>query len=259
MEEIVLYTLLAVIAVSLVSLIGVFTISIKRSVLDTLLPSLVALAAGALLGGAVIHLIPEAFLGLSENAFSLSVLLGVLAFFILERFFHWHHTHHASEEDCHTHDCEIHDDKGYALAPLVLTADALHNVIDGIAIAAAFLVSIEVGVATTIAVMLHEIPQEISDFSLLIHSGMSRIKALVFNFLSALTALLGAGAVLFISSNVENLTPYAAAITAGGFLYIAIGDLVPALHKETRINHALLQLVFFFLGIGIMFLLALGE
>ena len=258
--ETILYIFGSVIVISLISLIGVVTISIKESILKSALPSLVALAAGALLGGAVIHLIPEAFEQIGGGlSFSLTLLSGILVFFILERFLHWHHSHHANEEDCDTHDEREHELNQHTLAPLVISADAMHNLIDGVAIAAAYLVSIEVGIATTIAVLIHEIPQEISDFSLLLHSGMSRAKALLFNFASALTALIGAMAMLFVGASINNAIPYVAAITAGGFLYIAIADLVPTLHKEKRARQATMQFLAFLIGIGIMLLLALAE
>lgn len=249
----------AVFVVSLVSLIGVVTISAKKQLMNTLLPFLVALAAGTLLGNAVIHLIPESFEVLSEADFAYAFLVGILVFFVLEKALHWHHKHHATEEDCVDHSCKDHKPEGYVLAPLVILADAIHNILDGVVIAAGFMVSIEVGIATTIAVVLHEIPQEISDFSLLVHSGMSRFKALLFNFGSALTAFIGALTMIFLSASVEGITPYVVAATAGAFIYIAIGDLIPILNKERRLRESLIQVVVLIIGLFIIASLNQGH
>ncbi len=260
--ELYVYTFGSVLIVSFVSLIGVFALSINRVILSKSLLILVGVAAGALVGDAVIHLIPEALEGIgSERGFGIAVLAGIVIFFALERYLRWHHAHHASEEEHEGH--ERFEENGHNpvphLAPLVLIADGLHNLIDGAIIAASFLVSIELGIATTIAVLLHEIPQEIADFGLLLHAGMSRMRALFFNFLSGLTALFGAGAFFVIGSSVENIAPYAAAFTAGSFLYIAIADIVPELHKSNSLTRTALHVVGFIGGVGIMLLLTFTE
>ncbi len=258
MESATLFAYSSILIISLISLIGVFSVSLNEKWLRSILPFLVALAAGALIGNSAIHLIPEALEELpSKVDFAVAFLFGIFGFFILERALHWHHTHFVSEQDCVGSHCHQHNEQAH-LGVLVVLADVLHNFIDGIAIAAAYLVSVEVGIAATIAVIVHEIPQEISDFSLLLYSGMSRVKALFYNFFSALTAFIGAFLMFGVGSSVELAVPYAAAITAGGFLYIAIGDLIPTLHKETQTMRIVTQLAALFIGIAVMFFLALN-
>lgn len=241
-----------------ISLIGVFALALKDSLLHRLLFALVPLAAGALIGDSLFHLLPESFESDTGPLVSIAVVAGMLTFFVLEKFLHWHHAHHGKEEEHEGHNCSDHNQKPRHLAPLVITADAAHNFIDGVIIAGSFLVSIPLGIATTIAVLLHEIPQEIADFGLLLHSGLSKARALLFNFLSALTAFLGAGLALILS-NVEHFSVLAIAFTGGSFLYIAIADIVPELHKEKRLGHGLAQLAFLLLGISLMGLLLLVE
>lgn len=147
-------------------------------------------------------------------------------------------------------------DHVHPLAYMNLIGDAVHNFIDGVLIAGSFLLSVPVGIATTIAVVLHEIPQEMGDFGVLLHSGMKPGKALLFNFLSAATAILGAVLVLVLGANID-ITAYVVPITIGGFLYIANADLIPELHKETKVSQSILQLVGFFIGILIMYSLLL--
>jgi zinc and cadmium transporter len=142
---------------------------------------------------------------------------------------------------------------------MVLVADGVHNMVDGAVIAASFLVSPELGIATTIAVFLHEIPQEIADYALLVHSGLSRARALFFNFLSGLTALIGAGIVLALQSSLGTLEGYLIAFTAGAFIYLAAADLVPELHKTTAARRSIVQLFAVILGIGLMLAMTLLE
>ncbi len=260
--EIWLMTVGAVLAVSLVSLVGIAAFSLRQERLQRSLFVLVALAAGALLGDAIIHLIPESLEALGdERHFGVAVLGGLLAFFILEKYFRWHHAHHGPEEEHAGH--EHYERGGHAdstahIAPLVLVADALHNVVDGAVIAGSFLVSPALGLATTAAVFLHEIPQEISDYALLIHSGYSRGRALFFNFLSGLTALLGAAVVLLLNGGIANLGAYAAAFTAGAFIYLAAADLLPALQRSP-VKRAGIELVAFIIGIALMLALTFVE
>ncbi|MEK7530788.1 MAG: ZIP family metal transporter [Patescibacteria group bacterium] len=248
------YSLIAVALVSLVSLIGVFALSLGTK-LSKLMPALVGLAAGALLGDAVIHLIPESLEIIGDEAvFGVSVLIGVVAFFLLEKYLRWHHAHHGQEEEHENH--ERFERGPHApnahIAPLVLVADGVHNMVDGAVIAASFLISPELGIATTIAVFLHEIPQEIADYALLIHSGLTRSRALFFNFLSGLTALIGASAVLILESSLESVSGYLIAFTAGAFIYLAAADLVPELHKTTTARGSVVQFVAVILGIALM-------
>lgn len=249
-----LYAIGSVVAVSLVSLAGIFVLSLREQSLKKILHILVALAAGALLGDAIIHLIPEALEEMAALSFSAAALSGMLAFFILEKVLRWHHHHHAHESG-HP---EINSSTA-PLGPLILVADGVHNFIDGVVIGTSYLISIPAGIATTIAVFLHEIPQEVGDFSLLLFAGYSRTKALVFNFLSALTAVLGAVAALFIGGALDSFNAIAAAVTAGGFIYIAAADLVPELHEKHSPSDSFAQLFALILGIGLMFALVFLE
>jgi zinc and cadmium transporter len=251
------YILLSVFIVSLVSLVGVFTLSFKETFLKRILFVLVGLAVGAFLGGAFLHLIPESLEAVGDaHKVSLYVLAGILLFFILEKFLHWHHSHGDSGEDVHTQEEVVSNHRITPLGYLVLSSDALHNFLDGLIIAASFLVGVEVGVATTIAIILHEIPQEIADFGLLLHSGFSKAKALLFNFISALFAVLGAVLAIIAGSFFEHISPFVAAFAAGAFIYIAGSDLVPEIHKTRSPRKSLIQFVSIVLGIVIMLLLA---
>ena len=243
-----LYTLASVILISLVSFLGVLTFSFSIERLKKILLLLVSFAAGGLLGGAFIHLLPEtvAEFGFSVTT-SLYVLSGILLFFILEKFIQWRHCHHPTTE-AHPH----------PFAYMNLVGDGVHNLIDGMIIAASYIISIPVGIATTVAVIMHEIPQEMGDFGVLVHGGFSRKKALLMNFLTALTALVGAVFVLLLNGT-AGLSAILLPLAAGGFIYIAGSDLIPELHKEIGMKKASLQLVFLVLGIAIMYGLTLLQ
>ena len=202
-----------------------------------------------MLGGAFLHLLPES-METSANAHQAAVwiLTGLILFFALEKILKWRH--------CHEPTCEEHP---HSLGMMNLVGDGFHNLIDGMIIAVSYLVSIPLGIATTVAVILHEIPQEMGDFGILVYAGYSRRRALFYNFLSALMAVLGAVITLSIGGRIENLTSYLIPLTIGGFIYIATADLIPELHKEVKIKQSLLQLFFFLLGIGLMALLLLME
>jgi len=237
--------MLSVLIVSLISLIGIITLSFSNKLLKKSLLFLVSFAAGALLGDVFIHLLPEIVEELGFNlSITFGILIGILLFFILEKVLHWHH--------CHDQDCLVHNKP---LAAINLIGDAFHNFLDGILIAGSYLVSIPLGIATTIAVLFHEIPQEIGDFGILLHTGFSKAKALFYNFLISLTALAGAVLTFFIGPLIENFTHYIIPITAGGFIYIAASDLIPELHKETTLSKSILSIVGIILGIFVMFLL----
>lgn len=238
-----IYSILSALIISLISLIGLFAFSIKQERLKSLLLYLVSFSAGALLGDVFIHILPEIT---KETGFrvatSLYILLGVMVFFTMEKVVHWRH--------CHQVDCEEHQEPS-SLAQMNLLADGLHNFIDGLIIGAGFMVSPPIGIATALAVLFHEIPQEIGDFGVLLHAGFSRAKALWLNLFSGLLAILGV--VIFFSSGftAEIILPFA----AGGFIYIAGADLIPELHKERRFKKSILQLGLFTLGIGVMLFL----
>jgi zinc and cadmium transporter len=241
-------SIIAVSLISLISLVGVFTLSLGREVLRRILLFLVAFGAGGLLGGAFIHLIPHAAEELGPGlGLSGLTLGGFLAFFVLEKFLKWQH--------CHDIDCESHHRE---LGTMNLAADALHNLIDGAVIAASFLTSSGVGMATSLAVALHEIPQEIGDFGILVHSGFSRRRALVFNFLTALTAVIGAVLVLALNQ-LSEFSHYLIPLTAGGFVYVAASGLIPQLHREVDPRKSAVQFMGLVLGMGVMALTLLIE
>ncbi len=239
--------LISVGVISLISLVGVIALAWKELFLRRILFILVSVAAGALFGDAFIHLVPEAYEEIADPLLVSGLILGgILTFFALEKFLRWHHTHGDDELDAQTH-ARVHP-----LGHLVLASDGLHNLVDGIAIGAAFLVSIEAGIATTIAIALHEIPQEIGDFALLVHAGFSRRKALFLNFASALFAFIGVGLAFWIGAYFENAAPLIAAFAAGNFIYIAGSDLVPELHKTTEGRRSFVQFVAIVFGLLVM-------
>ena len=242
-----LYSLLSVSIVSLSSLIGIVTFSVKESRLKNALLYMVSFSAGALFGDAFIHLIPEA---VEESGFGLNIsiyiLSGILCFFVVEKILQWRHCHIlTSEEHPHT------------FAYMNLFGDAVHNFIDGLIVAGSYIVSFPLGVATTLAVVFHEIPQEIGDFGVLIYGGFSKSKALMFNFLSAITAILGAFVALLLGFYMENFTVFLVPFAAGGFIYIAGSDLIPELHKEIKPSKSVLELIVFILGILVLLSLSL--
>ena len=237
-------------AFSLISLAGVLTLAMKKSKLESILIFLVSFAVGGLLGGAFIHLLPEI---VEKQGFtisvSLSLLSGILVFFVLEKFIHWRH--------CHVPTSKKHP---HPLAVMNLVGDGFHNFIDGMIIAGSYLVAIPIGITTTVAVILHEIPQEIGDFGVLLYAGFSKKKALFFNFLSALTAVLGAGLTLTIGKIIPNFSLFIVPFTAGGFIYIAGSDLIPELHKQNlSASRSIVQFLALVLGILIMLSMVLLE
>ncbi len=247
----ILYILGSVLGVSLISFIGIITFQRDEEKMKPFLLVLVSFSAGALLGDVFIHLLPEAVeagAGL-KISMSLWILGGILVFFILEKFIQWHHCHLPQE---HTHAAK-------PLAVMNLIGDGLHNFIDGLIIAGSYFVSVPVGLATTVAVVLHEIPQEIGDFGVLIHGGFTRSRVLLLNFISALMAILGALVVIFFNTSSISLHELLIPFTAGGFLYIAGADLIPELHKETNPLNSLVQLLSLISGIAIMLALLLLE
>ncbi|MBN1156891.1 ZIP family metal transporter [Candidatus Woesearchaeota archaeon] len=242
-------SLISTVIVSLISLVGVITLLIKKNFLDKVLILMVSFSAGALFAGAFIHLLPHA---VSEHGFTINVSLflmsGILFFFILEKFVHWRHCHIPTSKK-HPHH----------LAVMNIIGDGFHNFIDGMVIGGAYLVDFSVGVATTLAVIAHEIPQEIGDFGVLIYAGLSKMRALLFNFISACTSVTGVVLALIIGSRIENFHLFLLPFTAGGFIYVAGTDLIPEMHKESKPLKSLLQFVSFILGIAIMLLLTVLE
>lgn len=234
--------------VSLISFIGVFTISVASQKLKKYLIYMVSFAAGGLFGGAFIHLLPKI---VEKNGFtpeiSLYILSGIVIMFLVEKVVRWRHCHHpiTEGEEC----------KPEPVAIMNLFGDGVHNFIDGLVIGGSFLVSIEAGIATTIAVIIHEIPQEIGDFGVLLHGGYSRSKALLMNFLIALVSVVGLIVALILSNYVQNLSSILVPLAVGNFVYIAGADLIPELHhKEQDLSKSILQLLTFIGGIAVMWL-----
>lgn len=232
---------IASLVVSLLSLIGIFFIGMREEILSKIVKYLVSFAVGGLLGGTFFHLLPEAVETQTPSLFTF-VLLGIIIFFMIEKFLHWRH--------CHRGHCDAH-----AFTYLNLIGDGVHNFIDGMIIAAAFVADIRLGFVTTLAVAAHEIPQEIGDFGILIYGGFSKTKALLFNLLSALTAIAGALIAYFSFEHISWLKGSLIPFTAGGFLYIALVDLIPELHRESGKNKMALQFVIMVGGLLLMWLL----
>ncbi len=247
--SVVLYTIVSVLVISLLAFIGIVSLAVNAKRLKTILIYLISFSAGALFGDAFIHLLPEVVESYGFSFIvSLGVLSGIVVFFVLEKIIHWQHCHFPiTEEHVHT------------FAYMNLIGDALHNFIDGVIIAASYVISIPTGLATTLAVALHEIPQEIGDFGVLLYGGFSRSKALVLNFVSALAAVLGAALALWAITVVEQIEMFLVPIAVGGFIYIAGSDLIPELHKETRLRRSIMQVIAFLLGIGVMSALLLFD
>ena len=249
MSTTILYILWSVVLVSLISFVGVFSLWLRIEKLRTIVIYLVALAAGALIGDVFLHLLPEY---LAENTFDQHsawyIIAGIVFGLVLEKIIHRRH--------CHLPTTKAHP---HPFAYMNLIGDMVHNFIDGIIIAASYFVSIEVGIATTIAVILHEIPQEIGDFGVLIHGWFSKGKALLVNFITALSAVVGAILAIVAQNRVENIHHVLIPVAIGSFLYIAGSDLIPEMHKETGAKSATIQIVFFLLGVGAMAALMVFE
>lgn len=243
-----LYSLVSVFLISLIAIIGLVTFAVDSDKLRKILIYLISFSAGALFGDAFIHLLPELIKSGFTLSASLSIILGILLFFSLEKCVHWRHCHMPTTKT-HVH----------PFAYMNLFGDALHNFIDGLIISASYIVSIPTGIATTIAVMLHEIPQEIGDFGVLIYAGFSKKKAIFMNFITALTAVLGVVFALLLTNFISGIEKYFIGIAIGGFLYIAGSDLIPELHKETKVSISLWQIFTFILGVVVMLALLLLE
>ncbi len=242
------HILLSVLIVSAVSLVGVCLFVVSEKLIRNAVIHLVSFSTGVLLGDVFLHMIPElAESDLLEQGVPY-ILGGILISFVIEKFIHWQHCHVFPSKD-HYHPVGI----------MTLVGDGVHNIVDGLLIAGSFFVNTELGIATTIAVILHEIPQEIGDFAILVYSGYSRKMALFFNFLSALTAVFGALIGIFFVNSVDGLEHVIVSFAIGNFLYIAGTDLLPELHKHTRISQGVLQLISMVAGMGVMYALLLLE
>ena len=242
-----IYSLLSVAVVSALSLAGIITLIFNKELNKNILLYMVSLSAGGLLGGVFFHLIPEAT---QSSGFTLTVssfiLVGILSSFLVEQVLKWRHCHVPTSED-HPH----------SFAYMNLIGDSVHNMIDGIIIGGSYIVSTSMGIVTTLAVCLHELPQEIGDFGVLVYAGFTRRKALKYNFLTALTAFIGVIIALSLNVYVEGLTKYLIPFAAGNFIYIAGSDLIPELHAEEELRHIIIQIAAMLLGIILLF--AIGQ
>ncbi|MEO0097069.1 MAG: ZIP family metal transporter [candidate division WOR-3 bacterium] len=237
-----LYTLFSSIFVSLISLIGIFFLFFKTNLFEKIIYYLVAFAGGVLFGVVFFHILKETIEHFPPYLFSLFLTIGFLIFFILERIIRWRH--------CHLPKCEIHP-----VIPLNIIGDSLHNFIDGLIIAAGYLTSLKTGLLITLGVIAHEIPQEIGDFAILVYGGYTKKKALVYNFLTALTAILGAISGYFFLEKFEFFLPYLLALAGGNFLYIASSDIIPELHREIELKKSIYSLIIFIFGIFLITIL----
>ncbi len=248
--SILFYILISTSLISLIAFIGVLFLFLKEKLLTKILLILVAFSAGTLIGGAFLHLIPEAIarVGASETSvlgLFLYLLLGFCIFFILEQFIRWHH-HHA-----------IRHPKIRPFSYLILISDGVHNFIDGLVIAASFVVAFPIGVVTALAVALHEIPQEIGDYGILIYGGFKKVKALFLNFLSAITVVFGGIAGFLLSEKIGESIVFLLPFAAGNFIYIASADLIPEIKHRVSIKKSLIHFIVFLSGMGLMLLIKL--
>jgi len=246
-----IYTIVSVIIVSLVSLVGIIALFFGKNKIDHLLLTLVSISAGTLFGGAFLQLIPEAVEESGSFTISISflILTGIITFFLLNKLIHWGH-HHVKSGMTHTKDPNSKPGIAYSN----LFGDGVHNFLDGLIIAGSYMVSVPMGIATTVAIIIHETPQELADFGVLLYSGFSKRKALLFNFLSASLAILGAIVSIVIGTKsavfVSAIVPFA----AGAFIYIAGSNLIPELfHKNHGLRDLFLQFLAFVAGIAIMY------
>jgi zinc and cadmium transporter len=203
-----------------------------------IIPWLVSYAVGALLGVSMLAILPETLEHLPASRVFATLLVGILLFFVLEKLVLWRH--------CHTHDCEVHDG---SVVP-VLVGDAFHNFVDGAVIAAAVMTSVPLGVSTAVAVAAHEIPQEVGDFAILLHAGYSRSRALMLNLMSAAASALGAIVAYFALELMPLIQPYFLALAAASFLYVAMADLIPGLHRGRTDASSLRQIVLIAAGVA---------
>ncbi|MFA6078816.1 MAG: ZIP family metal transporter [Candidatus Omnitrophota bacterium] len=237
----------ASITVSLISLIGVVSLLFNEKFLRKLLILLIGFSAGGLIGGAFLNLLPESLEHCRDiREVFVYVIAGFILFFILEKYLFWRH--------CHDDKCSIH-----TFTYMNLVGDAVHNFADGLVIGASFLADINLGVVTTIAIIFHEIPQEIGEFGVLIYGGFTRAKALFYNFLSALTAVVGTLVGYYFAHTVTGFSNIIMPIAAGGFIYISCCDLIPEIHKQKDIRKSGLSMIAFVVGILLIYFMKFAH
>lgn len=235
---------LASLATGIISLVGGVVLLYQKRLTQATLRCLVSFAAGAMLAAAFIDLLPEALdNGGEPRVVSIYVLVGIILFFLAEKFLLWHH---------HSHEHSI--DEAKPVGALIILGDTMHNFLDGITIGLSFLISVPLGLVITAAVIFHEIPQEIGDFAVLLDAGFARAKVLFYNILSSFAALVGAWLTLLFSGFLNNLIPQLLALAAGSFIYIAAADLIPEIHRESNIKRIRYQTLSLLLGVAIIVL-----
>lgn len=220
-------------------MIGALSLLVQNKHLHRVTLGMISLSAGTMMGNAFLHLLPEAATKLEPEPLFLTVLVSFIVFFFIEKFLHWRH--------CHDRDCDVH-----TFGEISLMGDSIHNLIDGLIIAAAFVTDIKIGIATALAVALHEIPQELGDFGVLLHAGWDKKKAILANYSVALTVVLGGILGFYLAENLDAFLIYAVPMAAGGFIYIAASDLLPEIRKETSTKRSLYSLAMFLFGIAAM-------
>lgn len=250
------YILLSTLFVSVLSMVGIAIFHFTKKMMNKFLLSLVALSAGAMLGNALFHLLPEAIEAAEETGIGLFKMMliltgGFVLAFLFEQLFAWHGCHTASHQDGQDPAYHCHRDEK-PFAHLVLLSDGVHNFIDGLILSAAFIVSPALGLSTTFAIALHEVPQELGDYAVLVYGGYERKKAFLFNLLSASTVILGGVLGFFLAGSIENMTPFLLPFAAGSFLYIAAADLLPELKHDEKVRETIMHFSIFLLGLMIM-------
>ena len=243
LEYILLFTFIG----SIGALIGGFVLLSNEKFAKKISHFLASFAAGVLLGAAFFDLLPEASHEAEKRNIDIFLwtLLGIVIFFLVERFIHWFHHH----DEYHEHDKE-----SKSTLPLIIFGDTMHNFIDGVVIAATFMVNTQVGIFTALAVFAHEIPQEIGDFGLMLHKGLSKKRIIIVNIISAAAAFAGAIITYLLGSVLEGYLPILLSLTAGFFIYIAASDLIPEIHHEKRKGFAIVESLLLLLGIIVIFI-----
>ncbi len=226
----------------LLAFVGIFSLWISEKTFSKMLLALVSLSAGALLGGAIFHLFKKSLEYVNYNTSSYIMISGLFFFFIMERYLHWHHEHKWKEREPKMHPTSV----------LILFGDAIHNIFDGLIMAGSFLISLKLGLTTSLMVFLHEIPQELGDFGALVYYGMDKKAALIYSFLVQLTCIIGGVLGYFVDKLFKIFPHYLLPFAAGGFLYISMSDLIPEIHKEKDIKKATISALVFVLGILII-------
>lgn len=238
----ILYILIASFLTSSGALLAIFVLGIKKDLLDKILLFLISVSTGTLMGAAFFDLLPEAMKFLPPEKLFLFLIISFIIFYLIEKIFRWRH--------CHEEKCDIH-----VFGYLSLIGDSIHNFIDGLIIAATFIIDVRLGITTTIAVLVHEIPQEVGDYALLLYAGLQRKKAIILNLITALFATIGALAGYFLSLYTETLAAYLLPFAAGGFLYISMSDLIPEIRKEQNLKKSIISFICFLTGIIMIYLL----